>query len=320
MENWIQHANPFVPAAETVHASSVDLLFIGLLASSACVLVLLLFLLLRFAIHYRASNDAADRDHRIKKSWRIETAWTAATLVAFLALFVWGARLFLDLYAVPANAEPIYVVAKQWMWKAQHPGGQHEINELHIPVGKTVRLIMSSQDVIHSFFVPAFRVKHDVVPGTAEQIWFSPRKTGVFHLFCAEFCGTDHSRMAGRIVVMQQPEYQNWLAHQDVSGTLSVQGAALFRSLGCSGCHSEGSPVRSPALAGLYGKRVALSDGTLEIADERYIRDSILKPRSTISAGYEPLMPSYDGKISEDEIIELVAYIKSLAAETGTQK
>jgi cytochrome c oxidase subunit II len=320
MDNWIQHVNPLVPAAETVHASSVDLLFIGLLASSALVLVLLFFLLLRFAIHYRAGNNTADRDHRVKKSWRIETAWTAATLVAFLALFVWGAHLFLDLYAVPASAEPIYVVAKQWMWKAQHPGGQREINELHIPVGKTVRLIMSSQDVIHSFFVPAFRVKHDVVPGTSEQIWFSPRKTGVFHLFCAEFCGTDHSRMAGRIVVMREPEYQNWLARQDVSGTLAAQGLTLFRSLGCSGCHGQGSAVRAPALAGLYGKRVPLSDGTMEIADERYIHDSILKPRARVPAGYEAVMPSYEGKISEDEIVELVAYIKSLAEEPRMPK
>lgn len=320
MDNWIQHANPLVPAAETVHASSVDLLFIGLLASSACVLVLLFFLLLRFAIHYRAGNGAADRDHRIKKSWKIETAWTAATLIAFLALFIWGAHLFLDLYAVPAGAEPIYVVAKQWMWKAQHPGGQREINELHIPVGKTVRLIMSSQDVIHSFFVPAFRVKHDVVPGTSEELWFRARKTGVFHLFCAEFCGTDHSRMAGRIVVLQQPDYQNWLARQDVNGTLAAQGANLFRSFGCSGCHGKGSTVRAPALEGLYGKRVPLSDGTMEIANERYIRDSILKPRAKITAGYEPLMTSYEGKISEDEVIKLVAYIKSLADHSEAPK
>jgi cytochrome c oxidase subunit 2 len=320
MDNWIQHANPFVPVAETIHASSVDLLFVGLLASSILVLVLLFFLLLRFAIHYRAGNEAADRDHRVKKSWKIETAWTAATLVAFLALFVWGADLFIGLYAAPADAEPIYVVAKQWMWKAQHPGGQREINELHIPVGKTIRLIMSSQDVIHSFFVPAFRVKHDVVPGTTEQIWFSPRKTGVFQLFCAEFCGTDHSRMTGRIVVMRQPDYQNWLARQDVSGTLAAQGASIFRSFGCSGCHGAGSRVRAPALEGLYGKRVPLSDGTMEIADERYIRDSIVKPRAKITAGYEAVMPSYEGKISEDELVELVAYIKSLADEPGMPK
>jgi cytochrome c oxidase subunit 2 len=317
MNKWIQHANPLIPYGETPHSSSVDLLFVGLLASSALVLALLFFLLLRFAIHYRAGNTKADRDHRIKKSWKLETAWTAATLVAFLLLFVWGARLYLDLYAVPADAEPIYVVAKQWMWKIQHPGGQREINELHIPVNHAVRLIMSSQDVIHSFFVPAFRVKRDVLPGTSAQIWFEPRKTGVFHLFCAEYCGTDHSRMTGRIVVMQQPEFERWLAQQDVSGSLAAQGASLFRQSGCEGCHGIGSTVRSPSLAGLYGKRVPLSDGTTEIADERYIRDSILNPRAHIVAGYKPLMPSYEGKLSEDEIIKIVAYVKSLADETG---
>ncbi len=317
MNNWVQHANPLMPNGETAHGSSVDLLFIGLVASALLVLVLLFFLLLRFAIHYRAGNSKADRDHRIKKSWKLETVWTAATLVAFLALFVWGARLYLDLSDVPANAEPIYVVAKQWMWKVEHTGGQREINELHIPVNHTVRLIMSSQDVIHSFFVPAFRVKRDVLPGTSEEIWFDPRKAGVFHLFCAEYCGTDHSRMTGRIVVMRQADFEQWLAQQDVNGSLASQGASLFRQSGCGGCHGTGSKVRAPSLAGLYGKRVALSDGTTEIVDEKFIRDSILKPRSRIAAGYDALMPSFDGKLSEDEIVKIVAYVKSLAGEIG---
>jgi cytochrome c oxidase subunit II len=317
MDNWASHANPLLPHGETTHASSVDLLFLGLVASSILVLVLLFFLLFRFAIHYRAGNTNADRDHRIRKSWRLETAWTVATLVAFLALFVWGARLYLNLYDVPGDAQPIYVVAKQWMWKVQHPGGQREINELHIPINQSVRLIMSSQDVIHSFFIPAFRVKHDVLPGTSEEIWFDPRKAGVFHLFCAEYCGTDHSRMTGRIVVMQQPEFETWLARQDVNGTLASQGASLFRQLGCSGCHGNGSKVHAPALEGLYGSRVSLSDGTMEIADERFIRDSILKPRAKIAAGYQALMPAYEGKISEDEVVKIIAYVKSLGGEMG---
>jgi len=309
MSNWI----PLWPPGETDHARAVDLLFIGLLASAILVLVLLFFLMFRFAIHYRAGNAQADRDHRIKKSWVLETAWTAATMVAFLGLFVWGAQLFLNLYHVPKNAMPVYVVAKQWMWKVQHPGGQREINELHIPVERTVRLIMTSQDVIHSFFIPAFRVKHDVLPGTSEYIWFKPRKPGVFHLFCAEYCGTDHARMTGRIVVMEQAEFERWLSRQDVTGTLAAQGGRLFRQFGCGGCHGNGAAVRAPPLDGLYGKPVSLSDGTIEIVDERYIRDSILKPRAKIVAGYEPLMPSFEGKISEDELVAIVAYIKSLA-------
>jgi cytochrome c oxidase subunit 2 len=180
-------------------------------------------------------------------------------------------------------------------------------------------LIMSSQDVIHSFFIPAFRVKHDVVPGTSADIWFKPRKAGVFHLFCAEYCGTDHSRMTGRIVVMETSAFEQWLARQDVTGTLAARGGRLFRQLGCGGCHGEGAAVRAPALNGLYGKPVPLSDGTIEIADERYIRDSILKPRAKITAGYEPLMPSFEGKISEDELVAITAYIKSLAVAESSQ-
>jgi cytochrome c oxidase subunit 2 len=308
MQTWI----PLWLPGDTAHASAVDLLFAGLLTSSVLVLLLLFFLMLRFAIQYRSGNADADRDHRIKKSWHWEVAWTAATLVAFLVLFVWGAQLFVRLQAAPADALPVYVVAKQWMWKVQHPGGQREINELHVPLGPAVRLIMSSQDVIHSFFIPAFRIKHDVVPGTTETLWFQPRKPGVFHLFCAEYCGTDHSRMTGRIVVMEQPAFAEWLSHQDVSGSLAAEGARLFRQLGCSGCHGAGSQVRAPALEGLYGKSVPLSDGTMQVADERYLRDSVLKPRSRIAAGYQALMPSYEGKISEDELVQITAYIKSL--------
>ena len=315
MDNWASPASSLWPSSETAHAHSVDILFFGLLASSLCVLVLLFFLLLRFAIHYREGNARADRDHRIKKSWQLETAWTAATLVAFLGLFIWGARLYLNQSGPPANAEIIYIVAKQWMWKVQHLGGQREIDELHIPVNRPVRLIMSSEDVIHSFFVPEFRVKHDVLPGTSEEIWFNARKAGVFHLFCAEYCGTDHSRMLGRIVAMREPEFEQWLGHQDTTGTMGAQGKALFIRLGCSGCHGGNGTVRAPVLDGLYGKRVPLSDGTFRIVDERYLRDSILKPRAEIAAGYEPLMPSYEGKISEDEIVKIVAYLKSLGGK-----
>jgi cytochrome c oxidase subunit 2 len=300
------------PSDASAHASAVDVLFIGLMVTSALVLLLLFALLFRFAIHYRAGNRDADRDHRIKKSWHWEVAWTTATLVGFLGLFVWGAYLFVDLYAAQRDVLPIYVVAKQWMWKAQHLTGQREINELHVPLGHTIRLIMSSQDVIHSFFMPAFRIKHDVVPGTAAELTFRPERAGVFHLFCAEYCGTDHARMRGRIVVMNQQDFETWLARQDVGGTLAAQGAALYRQLGCGGCHGAGSTVRAPSLEGLYGKSVPLGDGTIAIADEAFLRDAILKPRARVVAGYQPLMPSYEGKISEDELIPLVAYLKSL--------
>jgi cytochrome c oxidase subunit 2 len=309
---WI----PFWQPGASAHASDVDLLFAGLTIVSALVLGLLFFLLTTFAVRYRAGSNA-DRDHRIKKSWHWEVGWTAATLLAFLALFAWGARLYFDVYDIRDDALPIYVVAKQWMWKVQHPGGQREINELHIPVDRTVRLIMASQDVIHSFFIPAFRIKRDVVPGRYQNMSFNAERTGVYHLFCAEYCGTDHSRMTGRIVVLSGTEYEAWLARQDVGGTLAAEGARLFRELGCSGCHVGQGAVRAPALDGLYGRPVPLEGGDVAIADEGYIRDSILLPRKQIAAGYQPLMPSYTGKVSEDDLVRLVAYIKSLADTAG---
>jgi cytochrome c oxidase subunit 2 len=307
-QSWI----PLWRPGASLHAGDVDLLFVGLLLTSLLVVLLLFSLLLGFAIRYRAGNDV-ERGDRVRKSWRWEIGWSLATLAVFLGLFVWGTSLFLDLYQPPQNAIPIFVVAKQWMWKAQHQGGQSEINELHLPVGRAARLTMASQDVIHSFFLPAFRLKHDVVPGRYQELWFEPARTGVFQLLCSEFCGTDHSRMTGRIVVLESAAFEQWLARQDVTGTLAAEGAKLFRELGCSGCHGTGSAVRAPPLEGVYGKPVPLQDGTFAVADEAYLRDSILLPRSQVVAGYEPVMPSFAGRVGEDELIRLVAYIKSLA-------
>lgn len=308
------HALPFWRSADSSYAGDVDLLFAGLLTVSLLVLALLFVLIVVFVVRYR-KGSSADRGDRIKKSWRWEVSWTTATFIGFLALFVWGASLYLRVFDTGSDGLPIYVVAKQWMWKVQHPGGQREINELHIPAGRKIRLTMASQDVIHSFFVPAFRVKHDVVPGRYQSIWFKAEKPGVFSLLCAEYCGTDHSAMTGRIVVMKPADFSTWLQRQDVDGTMASQGAALFRSLGCSGCHGNGGTVRAPPLQGVYGRPVPLSDGTTVIADERYIRDSILQPRSQIVASYEPLMPSFAGRITEDDLVKIVAYIKSLGPE-----
>jgi cytochrome c oxidase subunit II len=306
--DWI----PFWRPGVSTYGGDIDLLFFGLVAISAAVTLLLFVLLFTFAIRYRVGSSA-DRSHRIKKSWVWEISWTTATLVGFLGLFVWGALLYFEVYGQPRDALPIYIVAKQWMWKAQHPGGQREINELHIPVDRSVRLVMASEDVIHSFFVPAFRVKHDVVPGRYQNLSFTAQKAGVYQLLCAEFCGTDHSRMTGRIIVMEPADYELWLSRQDVAGTLAAEGAELFRQLGCSGCHVGQGTVRSPPLEGLYGRPVPLQDGTIVVADERYIRDSILMPNAQVTAGYAPLMPSFAGRVTEDELIRLVAYIKSLA-------
>jgi cytochrome c oxidase subunit II len=308
----------WLPGASN-YGERIDLLFVSLLVISALVGTLLFYLMLRFAFHYHVSTDA-DRDHRIRKSWHWEVSWTVATFVAFLALFVWSSQLYIELAQAQSDALPIYVVAKQWMWQVQHVGGQREINELHIPVGQRVRLIMASQDVIHSFFIPAFRVKHDVVPGRYQDLQFRPEKTGVYHLFCSEFCGTDHSRMIGRVVVMMPDQFEDWLRRQDVSETLAAQGERLFRNFGCSGCHGNSSTVRAPDLNGLYGRPVPLQDGSVVIADERYLRDSILLPRSQIAAGYTPVMPSFAGKIAEGDLVAIIAYLKSIGDQTRTPR
>ncbi|MDB5577779.1 MAG: coxB [Bradyrhizobium sp.] len=304
---------PFWLPSATQYGQSVDILFAGLLTVSLLVSAILFFLMLHFIVKYRESSGA-DRDHRVKKSWRWEVSWTAATLIAFLCLFVWGARLFVTYAATTADAAPVYVVGQQWMWKVQHPTGQREINELHIPAGRPVRVIATSQDVIHSFFIPAFRIKRDVVPGRYQELQFTPERPGIYNLFCSEYCGTDHARMTGRIVVLTPAAFEQWLTAQSTPGSLAGRGEGIFRNLGCSGCHgNNASNVRAPALEGLFGRPVPLSDNSIVIADERYIRDSILLPRSQIVASFDPVMPSYEGRISEDDLIAVVAYIKSLA-------
>jgi cytochrome c oxidase subunit II len=214
------------------------------------------------------------------------------------------------LYKVPPDALPVYVVAKQWMWKLQHRNGKREINELHVPLGQPVRLIMTSQDAIHSFYVPAFRLKQDVLPGRYTGLWFTPTQLGEFQLFCAEYCGTEHSRMLGRIVVMPPAEYARWVASGTEHPSLAQYGFALFRKFGCSGCHAAGSTVHAPSLAGLLGREVHLQDGRTVIADENYVRDSILLPKKDVVAGFEPIMPSFAGQVSEEDIQALIAYLR----------
>lgn len=307
---WI----PFWHAGVSPYGGDVDLLFAGLVVVSAFVLGLLFFLLAYFCVRYRAGHEVDRRNHD-EKSWRLEVGWTAAALLAFLGLFVWGAAVFLKIYQTPSDELTMFVVAQQWMWKVQHTGGQAEINALHVPVNRPIKLVMASQDVIHSFFIPALRLKHDVVPGRYQDIQLEIRRSGHYHLFCAEYCGTDHSRMLGEIVAMEPADYAAWLAAQQPPNSLAEEGEALFRQLGCSGCHEGKSSVHAPSLKGLYGKPVPLSGGAMVIADEKYLRDSILLPRSQVAAGYEPVMPSFTGRIKEDQLLQLVAYIKSIAGQ-----
>jgi cytochrome c oxidase subunit II len=302
-----------LPQASTV-AWHIDWLIGGLLAVSAVVLVLVFALLFTYVVRYR-HNSPVKRGEIAEKTFRFELSWTAATLLIFFGLFIWGSILYVRLYKPPADALKIYVVAKQWMWKVEYPGGQREIDTLHVPTNKPIELVMTSQDVIHSFFVPAFRIKRDVLPSRYETLWFTADRPGTYHLFCSQFCGTSHAAMIGSVTAMPSAEYQRWLATAGGDVALAQQGAQLFIQYGCSGCHSSHGAVRTPSLTGLFGSPVPLSDGTTVVADDRYIRDSILAPRQQIVAGYEPVMPSFAGVIGEDDLVKLVAYVESLASE-----
>ncbi|MCD6679886.1 MAG: cytochrome c oxidase subunit II [Burkholderiaceae bacterium] len=308
----------FLPEASSV-AFRLDVLFWSLIALSAVVALGVSIALVWFSVKYRRGSRA-DRKDRHRQSLPVELTWTLVPLVVFLAIFGWSFVLFAELHTPPADATTIYVVAKQWMWKAQHPGGQREINVLHVPLGHPVRLTMTSQDVIHDFYVPAFRVKQDVIPGRYTEMWFTPTELGEFPLFCAEFCGLDHSRMTGSIVVMRPAEFADWLDGQRGGEGLAARGALLFRRLGCSGCHGANSSVHAPDLDGLLGRPVHLSDGTTVVADATYIRDSILLPARQVVAGFAPIMPSFAGQVSEEDLLALVSYLASTpsAAANGT--
>jgi len=301
------------------YAAGVDRLFNLLVVLSSVILLLVLVLVVVFATRYRRGSAARRGPLPTWIQHELEIGWTAATLFLFVFLFWWAASSQLAALAPPANALEIHVVAKQWMWRAQQPNGVRELNELHVPTGQPVRLVMTSQDVIHSLFLPALRIKQDVLPGRDTYLWFTATKPGVFPLLCAEFCGTEHSRMTGRIVIMPPEDYARWSAAPPQGDDLARAGERLFRSLGCSGCHTPGSAVHAPALDGVYGRQVQLEGGRRVTADEAYIRDSILLPGKDVVAGYAPVMPSFRGVVGEDELTALVAYVKSLSDRSARQ-
>jgi cytochrome c oxidase subunit II len=310
MSHWI----PFWPDTAAENAIVVNNLYIAELGVAGVIMATVIGMMLLFCIRYR-STSGASRANLAQKTWRFELGWTAATLGAFLILFVYGASVYIWLYQAPRGDEEIYVTGKRWMWKVEHPGGQREINAVHVPVDKTIRLVLASEDVIHSFFVPAFRIKHDVVPGTLETLWFKANKIGVFRLECTQYCGLQHATMQGEVDVMSGPDYARWLTEQGVQESLAEQGAEVFRAHGCSGCHDAAdSTVHAPTLDGLYGTLVHLQDGTVRRADEAYLRDCIINPRSFTVAGYPPIMPDFSGQLGEDEVLKLIAYIKSRGA------
>lgn len=298
-------------------AGKVDAVYFFLVAVSLFFFFLICSLITFFAIRYRKRSDE-DRPVAVHGSLSLELLWTIVPFCLSMVMFGWGAVLYFDLYSPPADSMNIYVVGKQWMWKLQHPEGNREINELHVPVDTNVRLIMTSEDVIHSFYIPAFRIKMDVLPGRYTSAWFRATKVGTYHLFCAEYCGTKHSEMVGSVHVMDPVDYEEWLNRASGSVLSMVEtGEQLYTQLGCGTCHEQVDGARGPSLAGLFGQEVELFTGETVIADDAYLRRSILEPASEIVAGYGPLMPTYKGQVNEEDLLRLIAYIKSLSAHSN---
>jgi cytochrome c oxidase subunit 2 len=299
---------PIWPERASSIAGNVDALFIFLLIVTGLVSLLIFTCLLYFAARYR--HKAHKHAEQIEGSTPLELTWSIVPFGVFLVIFAWGAIVYFQERTPPRDATEVYVVAKQWMWKLEHAEGQREINELHVPVGRDVKLIMTSQDVIHSFFVPAFRMKQDVLPGRYTTAWFRATKPGTYHLFCAEYCGTQHSGMIGSIVVMEPAQYEAW-TNGGSSGPLSATGEKVFSELGCITCHRSDGQGRGPNLQGLFGKQVLLEGGRTVLADENYIRESILDPGAKIVNGYKPVMPTFQGLVSEEQLNSLIAYVKA---------
>ena len=301
---------PVWPVRAAISASNLDALFIFLLCVTGIVTIMIFILITVFALRYR--HSVVEKATPIMGSLALETTWSLVPFGIFLIFFVWGAVIYFQERTAPANSMQIYVVAKQWMWKLEHADGQREINELHVPVDRDVKLIMTSQDVIHSFFIPAFRVKQDVLPGRYTTLWFHATRPGTYHLFCAEYCGTQHSGMIGSIIVMNPAAYEAWLSGGGAEGSLASTGQKLFQQLGCGSCHRSDTQGRGPNLVGVFGKPVLLEDGRTVVADENYVRESILNPGAKIVSGFKNIMPSFQGVVNEEQLLGLISYIKSL--------
>jgi cytochrome c oxidase subunit 2 len=300
----------FPPGASTV-AVEMDLLYLFIFAVSAFFTVLVVALIGYFTVKFRRRNvDDVGAD--IHGSLALELGWTFIPFVLSMVMFGWGASLFFRLATPPANAMEIFVVGKQWMWKVQHPEGVREINELHVPTGRPVRITLGSEDVLHDFSLPAFRVKMDAVPGKLTTMWFEATKVGTYHIFCAEYCGTKHSGMIGQVIVMTPQDYEVWLSGGRSTGTAVENGERLFTDLACVTCHKPDSTGRGPSLLGVFGSTVTLTDGRKVVADENYLRESIMNSQAKVVAGYQGIMPTFQGMVTEENLMQLIAYIKTL--------
>jgi cytochrome c oxidase subunit II len=315
--NWLTHFALFPPEASKI-APDVDALYFFLILISVAGMAIVIALVTGFSILYRKERNPEAT--QIEGSTLLEATWTIIPLALFMVCFVWGALLYFRIYDPPTNAMNIYIVGKQWMWKAEHPGGQHEINSLHVPTGKPIQLTMISQDVFHSFSIPAFRVKREVIPGRYTTVWFEATTPGTYHLFCTQYCGTLHSQMIGEVTVMKPEDYEAWTAGSTSGMSLAQNGERLFASLGCNSCHSGNAAARGPNLAQVYESRVPLLNGSYAFVDDAFLRDSILNPSMHQTAGFAQIMPTYQGQISEEGLIDLVEYIKTLHSNFRIQQ
>ncbi|WP_158785584.1 cytochrome c oxidase subunit II [Granulicella sp. L46] len=315
--HWL-HASALFPAEASGIAPYVDALYFFLVAMTIFGTTFVAILLLVFSVRYRREKNPVAT--QIEGSTLLEATWTIIPLAIFLVTFVWGALLYFRIYDPPTNAMNIYIVGKQWMWKAEHPGGQHEINALHVPTGKPIQLTMISQDVFHSFSIPDFRIKREVIPGRYSTVWFEATQVGTYHLFCTQYCGTQHSGMIGEVTVMTPGDYKKWLEQSNSGQSLAQNGERLFASMGCNSCHNGTAAARGPSLAGVYGSKLTLTDGRQILVDDAYLRNAILNPSEHVTAGFAPIMPTYQGQISEDGLIDLVEFIKNMQSNYRVQQ
>ena len=307
---------PFFPEQASAQAAAVDGIYFFMLAVTAFFSLLIAGLVVFFAIKYRRRHKD-EVGVAIHGSLALELLWTVIPFLITMVMFLWGAQVFFHMTRAPRNSMEIYVVGKQWMWKAQHLDGAREINELHVPIGRPVKLIMGSEDVLHSFFIPDFRVKADVVPGRYNTMWFTAIKPGKYHIFCSQYCGTKHSGMIGWVTAMTPADYQSWLSGGPTTGSMAENGAKLFTDLACVTCHMDAGQGRGPVLKDLYGKQILLSSGQTVTMDDAYIRESILNPQAKVTAGFQPIMPTFQGLVTEEQLLQLIAYVKSLSEGTN---
>ena len=302
---------PLFPEAASSIAHEVDLIYFFILAVCSFFAVLVSALVVFFAVKFRRRHaDEVGAD--IHGSIALELLWTVIPFLLSMVMFIWGADLYFRIARPPADSMEVFVVGKQWMWKVQHPEGVREINELHVPVNRNVKITLGSEDVLHDYYIPAFRVKMDAVPGKLTTLWFKATKPGVYQIFCAEYCGTQHSGMIGHVTVMEEHDYEAWLAGGRTTGTAVENGERLFTDLACITCHKADTTGRGPVLAGVFGSQVRLMDGRTVVADENYLRESIVNPQAKIVLGYQPIMPTFQGTVSEENLMQLIAYIKTL--------